>query len=338
MACTLHKTHNVFLVIYHGQKVEQKYRDIINHEHLQVIYLSGGSTAKLKSFYKLLKENNTYIIFSYLLTTNLIGAVIGKLAGVKYIVGGIRNAKLDAKKLPIQRFIHNRLSTYTIFNNYTGLDELKSRGFKNQNAVVISNGFELNTHTITRQENPIINIITVGRFVQQKGYFVALKLMAALKQQGYNFKYLLIGYGELESQIRAEIIALQLSSQVEVIINPSDINSYYQMADIYLCTSFFEGLSNTVMEALSYSLPVVATDVGDNNRLVQHEKNGYIVSDMSPESFTEPLKKLITSSALRNVMGAESYKIIKENYSVDAFYKNYTEFITRCDLELSAVH
>ncbi|WP_158826201.1 glycosyltransferase [Mucilaginibacter lacusdianchii] len=335
LASALHKTHRVLLVIYHGQKVEQKFLDIIVREHLHVVYLSGNAVAKTLAFYKLLRKYKVDIIFSYLLTTNLIGALIGRLAGVKYRVGGIRNAQLDPKKLPIQRFINNHLNTHTIFNNYTGLQSLKTKGFNDKNAVVISNGFELNGDVLTRADKKPINIITVGRFVQQKGYFIALEVMRALQQAGENFNYTIIGYGELESQIHAEIIALQLQDCVQVVINPTNINAYYESADIYLCTSFFEGLSNTVMEALSFSLPVVASNVGDNNLLVEHGRNGFIVQDMEYKSFIEPIKLLINSSKVRNIMGHESFKIIRDIYGMEAFEKKYLDFIQRCDMQLA---
>jgi len=335
LACTLHTTHKVLLVIYHGYKVEDKFKEIIVKENLDIVYLSGGAAAKMYTFYKLLRKHQVYIIFSYLLTTNLIGAVIGWFAGVKFRVGGIRNAQLDKKKLPVQRFIHNYLNTFTIFNNYTGLNDLTKQGFKQQNALVISNGFQLNMPVVTRPEKKVVSIITVGRFVQQKGYFIALEIAYALKQSGINFKYLIIGYGDLETQIREKITALQLQDTVDVIINPQNINSYYAAADVYLCTSFFEGLSNTIMEALSFSLPVVATSAGDNIHLVKHEVNGFIVPDMNHESFLPPLKALIQSSELRNNMGKESYEVLKANYSMQAFSEKYNDFVHQCDLKIS---
>lgn len=329
LSITLKDIHNVFLVVYYGDKVEEKFRKIIAENKIQVVFLMGRHLKKMISLYQFLKKNNIDIIFSYLLTTNLIGAVIGKLAKVSVRVGGIRNSKLDKKKEPLQRFINNHLSTHTIFNNYDGLRQLEKKGFKTNSAIVIPNCFELNTEPIIRSEKETLSIITVGRFVHQKGYFDALKIIECLKKDGQKFKYYLIGFGELEKELREKIKSLQLDDVVEVLINPGNLLDYYVKSDIYLCTSHFEGLSNTIMEALSFSLPIVATDAGDNNRLVTNNLNGYLVDLGNYNFFISPLKKLLTSTKLRNDMGLESYHLIKNTYSKSAFKMNYENFISQ---------
>jgi glycosyltransferase involved in cell wall biosynthesis len=331
LARHLHTEHDVLVVVYYGEKVEQKFQDIIIANNIPVKYLAGSHLKKAFTFYKIMQEFKADIIFSYLLTTNLLGAVIGKMAGVPCRVGGIRNAVLDKKKLPVQRFINNYLSTHTIYNNYRGLQDLKAKGFQSRRAVVIPNCFELSTTHLKRTNNSTVKIITVGRFVEQKGYPEALKAMSILKGKGLDFQYLIIGYGELEDRIRAEIRERKLEDVVKVIINPANVNDYYQDADIYLCSSHFEGLSNTVLEALSFSLPVVATRVGDNDRMVQEGENGFLVSHAQAELFIDPLTTLIGSSDLRNRMGGTSYQIVKEKYSAAAFRRNYENFITDCE-------
>ena len=329
LAINLKDNHDVFLVVYYGQKVEPKFQRSVDEHNLTVVYLTGNHLHKVITFYRLLKTNKISIIFSYLLTTNLVGSLTGKLAKVPVRVGGIRNAELDKKKLPVQRFINNHLSTHTIYNNYDGLKALQRKGFDTTNALVIPNCFELNTEAIQREAPETVKIITVGRFVHQKGYFDALQIMSLLKKGGEKFKYVIVGFGELEIEIRQKIIDLELNDLVEVIINPPNMADYYLNTDIYLCTSFFEGLSNTIMEALSFSQPIVATNVGDNNRLVHDNINGFIINERHPENFFAPLKKLLASLALRNAMGQESYNIIRDEYSGSAFKNNYENFINQ---------
>ncbi|WP_426671213.1 glycosyltransferase [Mucilaginibacter sp. McL0603] len=328
LAISLKDLHDVLIVVYYGQMVEEKFRLSIAEHKLKVICLSGSHLKKMLSFWSLLRKNKVSIIFSYLLTTNLIGSVVGKIARVPVRVGGIRNAQLDKKKLPFQRFINNYLSTHTIFNNYDGIEKLQAKGFRTKHAVVIPNCFDLTTLPRERELQEVVKIITVGRYVHQKGYFGALKIMKELKAQGIKFHYHIIGFGELETLLRDEIVRLKLGDVVEMVNNPDNLPEYYIKSDIYLCTSFFEGLSNTVMEALSYSMPVVASDVGDNNRLVYDGVNGYLISDWTPEKMIGPLKTLIANPELRNKFGKESFRIIRDNYSSNAFKNNYAKFIS----------
>lgn len=327
LAISLKERHNVLLVVYDDTILDDRYVKKSLENNLQVIYLQGNILKKVFQLFKILRKDKVFAIFSYLLTTNLAGAIAGRLAGVPHIIGGIRNAKLDKKKLPVQKFINNVLSTHTIYNNFAGVIELQNKGFNIEKAAVIPNCFELTTQRITRPAPAVISIITVGRFVDQKGFFEALKIMKALKDLGINFFYYMVGYGELEQALRQEVQNLNLQDHVQITINPSNLNEYYEKSDVYLCTSFFEGLSNTIMEALSFCLPVIATNVGDNDRLVTDGVNGFLIPEVRHDLFIQPLKTLMDSPEIRNRMGLESYRIIRDKYSGSAFKNNYLAFI-----------
>lgn len=100
-------------------------------------------------------------------------------------------------------------------------------------------------------------------------------------------------------------------------------------ADIYISTSLFEGTSNSIMEALNWSLPVVATNVGDNDRLVINGENGYLLPVRDVDGFSASLNKLLDSIDLRNKMGVKSNQILRENYSMEVFEKRYLDLIER---------
>jgi glycosyltransferase involved in cell wall biosynthesis len=62
---------------------------------------------------------------------------------------------------------------------------------------------------------------------------------------------------------------LNIMNRIKIFINPANIPDILNECDIYLSTSLFEGLSNSIMEAMVAGLPVIATDVGDNKYLVK---------------------------------------------------------------------
>ena len=71
-------------------------------------------------------------------------------------------------------------------------------------------------------------------------------------------------------------------------------------------------MSNSVMEAMSYSLPILATDAGVMKYLVKDNFNGFICSFKNPKAISEKVVELITDFDLRNKMGANSYITFKE--------------------------
>ena len=72
------------------------------------------------------------------------------------------------------------------------------------------------------------------------------------------------------------ISLLDLEKEVTILINPPNIHDILKSCDIYLSTSLFEGLSNSIMEAMSTGLPVIATDVGDNRYLLRMDTTGIL--------------------------------------------------------------
>jgi len=327
LAKTLSEKYKVWVVVYYGDKIEQKYADVLAKTNATMVYLSGSHLEKIFQFFMFCRSNSIDIIFSYLLTTNLISALIGKIAGVKYSIGGIRNVKLARNKFYIQRFIHNYLNNKTIFNNYRGRQYLSKYCFNSQKSIVIPNCFVINKYLKKLQENDKIKIISVGRFHEQKDWLTAIKSVKELKEKMPGFIYYIIGYGDLVDQIRQWIIEYGIDEFTKVIINPDNLDDYYKSADIYLQTSIFEGLSNTVMESMYFELPLVVTNVGDNDRLVDNGKNGYLCKIKDFDEIAGRLLELIESKELRYQYGKESKRILRENYSFQKFQKNYFDFI-----------
>ena len=99
-------------------------------------------------------------------------------------------------------------------------------------------------------------------------------------------------------------------------------------ADIYLSTSLFEGTSNSIMEAMNWSIPVVATNVGDNNQLIKDSWNGYLISIGDYKRLSEHLLKLLHDDKLRIEMGIRGNERL-HNYSVERFVENYSKVLEK---------
>ncbi len=326
----LSEYHNVYLVIYKNE-IDKRFELILSRSSINITILKGNPVIKLYNFYRLLQQRKIEILFSYLLTGNFFGSVIGKLAGVKYRIGGIRNAQLNPKKEILERFIHNYINTSTIFNNYSGSENYGKRGFSKDKITVIQNCIDTSEFRVNEKKaNQKIKIVTVGRFVKQKDFYTGIDSIKYLIDSGYTeIQYQIIGYGKLENQIRERIDNFGLNGYITMFINPKNLDDFYKSADIYLCTSIFEGLSNTILEAMSFCLPVVATNVGDNMQLVNDGKNGFLVEPKNLNQISNALLRFINNRDLLKSYGLNSYNKVKSEYSINTFTNNYLTFIKR---------
>lgn len=330
LAKALKPYHNVTVIIINPKPVYQPHLTVIANENLNHIFLAKNPLRKIVELPRLLKRRKIDIIFSFLPTDTLWAAVCGKLARVPYVFGGIRNSHIAYVKYAALRFANNHFLNYTIANNYSAYDSAMDFGFKN-NVLVIPNGIEI--RPIQRKENTnskSVSIISLGRLVKQKDYQTALKAIVALKnsqQKDYHVRYRIIGNGPEQKNITTLIESYDLKQEVELITDPSNIYGLLESADIYLCTSTFEGISNSIMEAMNCALPVVATDAGDNSRLVIDKKNGFLAKIGAYKAIARHLRTLSESAKLRNRMGAQGYMHLKENFSDHKFQEEYLKII-----------
>lgn len=328
LAQVLSNHYNVhFVALYGNSETSEFVMSILAKANVKVYPLVGGQMAKFKEYARILKENKVFCAFNYLTKCDFWGAVVEKYCGVDFIYNGIRNSKLDGYKNILEWISHNFIATGTIFNCYSGESAFIKKGFGRRKCITIPNCFPNISDPVQKEKKDIVRIITVGRFHPQKDYETAIKSISILKKKCENFVFDLCGYGVLEDQIRNWVKKYDVEDVVDFHIHPNNIPELLQNADIYLSTSLFEGTSNSIMEAMNWSLPIIATNVGDNNHLVIDGETGYLTSVGDSEGISEFMLKMIESYDLRKEMGIKGNKNLHDNYSMEIFEKRYIDLI-----------
>lgn len=330
----LQDTHNTYLFVLGNQSELSNQFKAEAEKQFQLHLLTGGIISKALYFIRFARQNKVDVILSHLPSDTMFAAIVGRIAGVKHIFGGLRNAWIDGYKRVLLKLMHNRLLDYSISNSYAGKSYLTTNGFKEEKILVRHNGIEINQDYIHREEKEVVNIVTVARFVPQKDYHSAVKTIAHLVDN-YPLKtkiqYHIVGFGDQEAQIRAWIKSYGMEEHITVHIRPKYLPELMEQADIYFSSSLFEGIANSMMEAMMYSLPMVATDAGDSRYLVETDDNGFITELEDVEGMAARLFELIDSSALRQEMGRRSYERICDEFSYEAFQKKYLQLIESLD-------
>jgi glycosyltransferase involved in cell wall biosynthesis len=318
------------LINWSGDSIDVENLRFIEDHSIKYFALKGGVINKFFQYLRYIKDEKISISFSYLTLPNFISG-ISKLFNRDIItIGGIRSEKLPLYKFLFERWIHNRLNDATVFNNYSASKKFVKRGFKPGKINVIHNAIEIPALINNKDNKGEIIITTVSRFVKQKDFRTALYSFKGIleKNKDFNISYYLIGYGPLEQDIRLLAESLGIEQKVKILINPPNIFEILKKCDIYLSTSLFEGLSNSIMEAMVAGLPVVATDVGDNQYLVRNDYNGYIVPCMDVDQIVEKLDYLIKSDGIRTKFGSNSYSMIENGFTQEKLLNNYLNLVT----------
>ncbi len=328
LAEILQENYDVILVLQNSEPFEQRYYEFLIKYNIRFHILGGNLMQKIFRLRKLLVRENADLLLSYLTLDNIVAAFSTLFLRIP-VVAGVRNCKLPFSKfwpnLLLQFFFFDKV----LFNNYSGMKSMIKRGFLKSKAITIHNCLENIYPFIERQDNNSLSIITVGRFVEQKDYYTALESIAYLKEHldiQKNFVYKIIGFGEMEKDIKNKARSLNLDN-VQVVVSPEDIDACYKHADILLCTSTFEGMPNVVMEACSFSLPVVSTIVGDVDYLITEGKSGYLHKPKDYKMLAVALQNLINDYEKRIEFGRYGYENIVQQFSKQKFKHRYESLI-----------
>lgn len=172
-------------------------------------------------------------------------------------------------------------------------------------------------------------IINVGRLTADKQQLLLLDIWELVEKRipGHGWILQIIGSGEEEKDLKRKIEALKLCN-VEMIPHTSNINCYYQDAELFVFTSKMEGFGMVLLEAMSYGIPCISFDCPSGPRdIIRHGKNGYLVECYNKEifanwiceyiTFTDDIKRQLSNGAINTINQWNNDKIV--NQWIDIF-------------------
>lgn len=320
----LSKYYSTYLVVYVANNLGQP---IYSDEN--IILLNGNAFSKIFQFYKFIKTKKITHIFNYLPLNNIVGIIVGRLAGVKYLYGGIRGVKIKNKyKMIVTKYLCNYVATKFISNSFAAKDNYSLYGLKKEKIEVIHNAIEKTE--FRKKDHKHFTILIVGRFSPEKDYETAIKSIKALLQLNQKnreeIRVKIIGYGKLSEHIQNQIRIENLADIIDLNSDGS-IGESYTECDLLLNTSSYEGMPNVVMEAMNHSLPIIATDAGDTRYLVIDGYNGFICPIKDPDYIAARLNDILSNKEKARIMGMNSYRIIDEIFRPNKVFSSYLELI-----------
>ena len=114
-------------------------------------------------------------------------------------------------------------------------------------------------------------IISVGRLTKHKGHEHIIKAMSLVIKKVPDAKLFILGRGYYKDYLEDLVNKLKLSNNIEFIGYTNDIGNYYNKSKLFVLASDYEGFSNSLVEAMSYSLPVIATNSPGGNSEILSE-------------------------------------------------------------------
>lgn len=148
---------------------------------------------------------------------------------------------------------------------------------------------------------------TISRFDPIKNHRLMIDAFAAF-QQKYESSYLIIvGDGEMRPEIEQQIIKLELSNNVKLTGYQTQPETFLVLMDIFLLTSFSEGTSMTLLEALSIGKPCIVTNVGGNPEVIIDSENGIVIENDNLSQCIHAMHTIVESDTDYNCVNRTRY-------------------------------
>lgn len=161
-----------------------------------------------------------------------------------------------------------------------GLYAQTEHWFPKEKIVIIYNGIDQENLKISKnklyqkRDNEIV-LGNAARLVEQKGQIDLLKIANILKQRDFKFHLLIAGTGPLESELRQYCARHDLEQYITFIGHVDDMPAFFNSIDYFIFPSSFEGLPNTLLEAMAYGKPCFAYDISSMPEVLNYT-NGHL--------------------------------------------------------------
>nr|WP_321302566.1 glycosyltransferase [uncultured Trichococcus sp.] len=178
--------------------------------------------------------------------------------------------------------------------------------------------------------NEIINVVSVGRFTEVKGYERLLRIVKKLKEENFQFHLYLIGDGELGKLYTKFIKENFLEDYVTLLGYKMNPIKYVANCDLFVCSSYSEGYSTSVTESLIVGTPVITTLCSGMTELLGEDGEFGVITDNDEDSLYRGLKEIFLSSQLldeykkRIKVRARSFSTEKTVRAVEALLDEIT--------------
>lgn len=305
------------LCLTKGESYEEDVRDL----GIEIEWLGARQNRFIRSvdIIRAIRRKRTDIVQSSHFYTNIYAAVAGRTLGISNI-GAIRSdLTRELAAGPILGRMQLKLPHHLIVNSEKALNAAVSRGIRRRNIDLVRNVVDRQNTRRPKDSSDKLNVVFVGRLSREKRpeRFVDLASRLSNELGQANLRFQIIGDGPLRTELERRASEHGLSgNSLEFLGEFSEMESVYNRADILVLTSKHEGMPNVILEAMSYGIPVIATNVGGVSEILT-AKSGMLVDPLDFEQLVDASKRLIGDPVLRQSMGRCGRDEVASKFSFD---------------------
>lgn len=286
---------------------------------------------RMKNLILTIKRVRPDVIYSFgpIMASYVILAV--KLSGLRRNIKIIASERNDPRREPVsdvkkivRDYCYNQ-SDVIVCQTQMAIDLLKERKVNSQ-FVIIPNPISSDLPNWIGKNSK--EIITAARLTEQKNLPMLINAFEKIHQEFPEYRLVIYGDGELREQLQSYIEKKGMVNTVRMPGFAKDIHQIMANAFMYVSSSDYEGISNSMLEALGIGLPCVCTDcpVGGAAMYIEEGKSGLLTKVGDEYGLYQKMRQLITDSELSMRLSRESIKI-RESLKLSVITKQWIKLV-----------
>ncbi len=304
----------------------------------------GFDTSLIKSIREILRENNVHIVHCHQYTPYVYGVLAALFTDAKVVFtehGRFHPDSYSWKRRLVNQALGLLTSSIIAISEATKNALAEYEWFRKSTISVIYNGIEANVPTAGQgkgkgkgkgkgnntlqltDENIVFGTIT--RFDTIKNLPMMVRAFAKVYEAHPDARLLLVGDGDQKIAIEELVKELKVEQAVIFTGFQTDTQKYMSLIDVYILSSFSEGTSMTLLEAMSFSTCCIVTAVGGNTELIQDQINGKVVESDNTVQLAETMLQLTTDKATRMRLGENAKKTFDNKFALNQMIQSYKE-------------
>ena len=223
--------------------------------------------------------------------------------------------------IKVLKFILNNKNKKIIFQNEFDKNEFtKLFGLNENDLIIISgSGVEIKENSINLRNLESNNILLPSRLLIEKGIIEYIEAAKIIKKEFKDWNFFIAGTADYKNPSSIRLTDLKKWQDQGLIIWKGfikDLDELYGNCSIVCLPSYREGFPKCLIEAASYGIPIVTTNVPGCRDAILPDKTGLLVNPKDVKSLADGLRKLILDQKKRKIYGDNGYYLAKEKFDI----------------------
>lgn len=285
-----------------------KIKQVIKDENINLVLIHSSRAHTLCVLASILSNEKTPLVFFRTLIKDISKKTLSKWKyNYKHLVKLIcvSQAVIDVLKPAIKD--HSRFS---IVGSATDLNTFKNH----------TKSYKL--HDELNLPHNTLLIANISAFVPFKDHFTFVKTAKLLKPKLPNAKFLLIGTGKMEDEIKDFAKELEMENDILFLGFRNDIPDIFPDFDLFLFTSKLEPTGGVLLEAYASHVPIVATNAAGIPEVIKHNETGLLCQKENPKAFAEAVLKVLNNETFKEKLIINGKNHLKQNFTKEVITEN----------------